>query len=155
MIWSRRNRIRRFFFDVEISRVGHCWVWTAATDRDGYGHIAVNGEQSQAHRVAWELANGPIPDGLCVLHTCDNPPCVNPAHLWIGTRADNTADMMAKGRHLSHVGTNHPSAKLNDQAVRDIRASASLSCAEVAAKHGVSERTVHRIWRGETWKHVK
>lgn len=77
-----------------------CWVWTAATTRIGYGVFAVSRKRKnvRAHRFAWELTHGPIPDGLCVCHACDNPPCVRPDHLWLGTSEDNTADRHRKGR---------------------------------------------------------
>ena len=92
-------------FEAKVNRVatpGGCHLWTAGA-RHGYGDIAVRGKHIKAHRMAWEIANGPIPDGLWVLHDCpagDNPSCCNPAHLWLGTHADNMADMAAKGRYV-------------------------------------------------------
>lgn len=86
----------------KVDRTGDCWVWTAKTRSSfGYGMIRVGGTPGRlvsAHRVAWELTNGPIPDGLWVLHGCDNPPCCNPAHLHLGTRADNMREMSERGR---------------------------------------------------------
>ncbi len=78
-----------------------CWLWTGARRRDGYGTIWFNGRPEAVHRVAWMLSNGPIPDGLFVCHTCDNPPCCRPSHLFLGTPADNTRDSVTKGRHVN------------------------------------------------------
>lgn len=116
-----------------------CWVWTGFRDRKGYGQIALDGRRGvhgYTHRVAWELHNGPIPDGLWVLHRCDNPPCCNPAHLFLGTAADNNRDMAAKGRH---VGT----TKLTSRQVVEIVCNRGvLSQTQLAKVYGVSNATV-------------
>jgi hypothetical protein len=154
-------------FWAAVDKTDTCWLWTGCTIGNGYGRISRNGESVRAHRAAWELRCGPIPDGLQVLHTCDNPACVRNddagwyevngvrhprlGHLWLGTDADNKADMIAKGRnaqgerHGMHMhpecrpcgdrsgvrthpekivrGVDHPAAKLTWEAVREIRAS--------------------------------
>lgn len=132
-----------------------CWGWTGHTSC-GYGVITVPGGQMKAHRFSYELHNGPIPKGLHVLHRCDCPPCCNPAHLFLGTQADNVADMMAKDRYsidTGHPGIKHAMAKLNDDAVRIIRA-APGPARIMAARFGVSESTIWMIRRGHIWKHV-
>jgi hypothetical protein len=94
----------RFWSRVRRSDDGACWDWLGAVMGKGYGVLKKPGERLNvsAHRAAYELANGPIPDRMHVLHRCDRPRCCNPAHLFIGTNADNVADMMAKGRHWAH-----------------------------------------------------
>lgn len=96
-----------------------CWVWSGQTHK-GYGRIKVNGKKCLAHRVAWELINGEIPDNMCVCHKCDNPPCCNPAHLFLGTKADNNRDKTEKGRAAK--GENFKMAKLTDAQVHELRA---------------------------------
>lgn len=93
-------------FWAKVDRSGDCWVWTAYRNRNGYGQFWFNRSLHLAHRVSWILTNGSIPDGLCVLHQCDNPPCVNPAHLWVGTQVENIADRDAKGRQ-NHAAKTH------------------------------------------------
>jgi hypothetical protein len=94
-----------------VDRSGDCWLWTGARHPFGYGMVVL-GRRWYAHRLAWTLSNGPIPAGMCVLHRCDNPPCVNPTHLFLGTFRDNTADMHAKGRGI--VGDQHPARTRGD-----------------------------------------
>jgi hypothetical protein len=92
-------QVSRFFQSVD-NRGGPdvCHMWTTATDQDGYGEFFIRGKANRAHRLSWALLNGPIPNGMCICHTCDNPPCVNPKHLFLGTNLDNIADKVAKGR---------------------------------------------------------
>ena len=91
--------ILRFMSKIRIDE--RCWEWQGACDESGYGEIRMRPGKSKAHRVSYLLFKGAIPDGWCVLHHCDNPPCVNPRHLFLGTKQDNVIDMMNKGRHAS------------------------------------------------------
>lgn len=145
-----------------------CWYWTASRSRKGYGSFRFYGKTSQAHRVAWILTKGNIPDGLCVLHRCDTPSCVNPRHLFLGTFSDNTADMISKNRHgcghgsILHTarvsrGEKHFRAKLTEADVRDIckkYASGNTTQRKLAAFYGIDHAGIHRIIHGEKWKHV-
>lgn len=88
----------RFSAKVSPEPMSGCWLWTGSFRRDGYGSLSIDGVTHAAHRVSWWLSKGEIHDGLCVLHRCDNRACVNPDHLWLGTKRDNTNDMLRKGR---------------------------------------------------------
>jgi hypothetical protein len=90
-------------FNVESTEPGECWEFLGTRDKDGYGRLAVDGRKTRAHRVAWVVYRGEIPEGLHVLHTCDVPACVNPEHLFLGTHADNMHDRDAKGRAVVPV----------------------------------------------------
>jgi len=105
----KTNLCDRFWPNVE-KRPSGCWFWTGARKHTGYGQIWVVNSAKTAHRISWILHNGPIPTGLCVLHKCDNPPCVNPDHLFLGTRADNNLDCVAKGRNV--IGPFHEAGRL-------------------------------------------
>ena len=148
------------FSDVRFQRkvqiTDSCWLWTGCLKkRDGYGWVGRNKKQMGAHRYAWILINGPIPDGLCVLHKCDNPPCVNPDHLFLGTQVDNIRDMQSKGRQAcNHLGQANPNAKLSVADVHTVR----LLCAHgvkqsvVARLFGVKEGCISKIMLNRTWK---
>lgn len=144
-----------FWPHVDSSRgAGFCWPWIGQRTDRGYGVVERGSKRrgdrmrARAHRVAWHLTNGPIPDELDVLHRCDNPPCCNPAHLFIGTDADNSADMVEKGRQLA--GARNPRAKITPVEVAAIRSS-PLSQTALAHLYGLGQSQVGRIRRGERW----
>ena len=133
-----------------------CWEWTAGRSRAGYGRFKVERKQTPAHRHSYEHFVGPIPEGLCVLHKCDNPPCCNPAHLFLGTLLDNNKDRHAKGRTSRasrSQGEKHGLSKLTEAAVRAIRADSRIH-REIAADYGVDRSAVSQVMRRETWGHV-
>ncbi len=136
-----------------------CVIWIGATGMGGYGRINVNGKLVSAHRFAWEQSNGPIPEGegyhgTCVLHTCDNPSCVNPEHLFLGTNQDNQDDMIAKSRDVNLKGEDHSLSKLTEADVIAIRADTRLQ-KEIAADYGVGQTQIGRIKRRKSWKHIE
>jgi hypothetical protein len=124
-----------------------CLLWCGLKDHAGYGRFKFGGRSLRAHRVAWSVDNGSIPDGLCVLHKCDNPACVNVDHLFLGTDKDNAADRAAKGRNAI------PRNKLPIAQVTEIFLD-SRPLAEVGKTHGISRRAVSQIKNGHTWKNV-
>ena len=130
-----------------------CIVWTGARIPAGYGSLSFRRKSQLTHRLAYELAHGPIPDGLCVLHRCDNRPCLNPDHLFLGTKGDNARDMTAKGRHPRQHGEAHSQARLTEAAVLAIRADTRVMRL-IAADLGVSERTVWDAKNRRTWTHL-
>lgn len=131
-----------------------CLLWPASISDTGYGSWVVDGKTRNAHRVAYEKAFGPIPDGLSVLHRCDVRACCNPDHLFLGTQADNMADASAKGR-MSRGEARH-NARLTESAVRAIRQSraAGVSSLVLAREFGVSPRTIRDVGNRHTWKHL-
>jgi len=116
----RLNDSNSFLSKVKKAGITECWEWLGGKHRIGYGNFYINCTKYQAHRYAWILENGKIPDGLCVLHKCDNRGCCNPAHLFLGTQKDNIADMVAKGRHRG-ASNNKNNAKINSEKARIIR----------------------------------
>lgn len=134
---------------------GACRAWTAGRDDNGYGRFySPHTKERLAHRAAYEDAHGPIPAGLDVCHTCDNPPCILNAHLFLGTHADNMADRDAKGRVAR--GETSGTSKLNEAEVRSIRrlVQKGLTRTEIAAQVGVSRAAVSMIASGKRWRHV-
>lgn len=166
---GRRVDIAEFSKRVRWAEGDACWEWTGSRRKrsDGslsYGTFSLGkrGRTSRnvrAHRLAWMLMHGPIPDGQQVCHSCDNVACVRPDHLFLGTQAENMADMRAKGRahfHRFPDGTKHPNAKLREVDVLSIRRlrAKGLSLAKLGERFDLNPSTVHDIVRGKTWKHV-
>ena len=145
----------RFWNKVVVVNVGECWTWTASCSRDGYGKFGLHCRTVATHRIAYELCIGPIPDGICVLHHCDNRLCVNPAHLFLGTRTDNSNDRDKKGRQAR--GETSGQAKLSDAHAIEIRiayATRSYTQAELGRMYGVCGSAINQIVHRKQWKHV-
>jgi len=180
---AEKELAKRFWPKVDRRGPDECWPWMAYRDRNGYGRISVGGRAGRtelAHRLAWTLANGPIPASLCVLHRCDNPSCVRPEHLFLGTQHENLLDMVAKRRHVNarhpellargerHGSWTHPErlrrgsmcaqAKLKEDDVLFIREryrEGGISTRQLARAFGVSQPAIRAVLRRETWRHVR
>ena len=158
----------RFWSKVTRSSASDCWEWRANKNNKGYGLFRPGGLAGKrlAHRLAFEDLNGPIPNGALVCHKCDNPKCVNPNHLFLGTHKDNTADMIAKGRRVigfdpnnkppHKQGSAHGNAKLTEAVVLDFYRQMALGkpVRQLARETGVDRRTLGRIRDKKSWKHV-
>lgn len=167
----RRPLIDRFW--EKVNKTDGCWLWIGSTTTHGYGVIGTGtGKAAEyAHRLSYEWAHGPIPDGLFVCHRCDTPSCVNPQHLFLGTQSDNMRDAAKKGRtaagarsgahtHPESVvrGEQLPQSKLTEHDVRAIRSRytiEAISQRALARQYGVSHMIIRRILAGELWKHVR
>ena len=141
----------RFWSKVDRKDPAECWEWQAGKFSQGYGQFSVGAKNKLAHRVSYELAHGPIPEGLVVRHKCDNPCCVNPDHLELGTHENNMDDRASRGRGAK--GEAQGGAKLTEDVVRAIRLDGRLQV-EIAASYGISQITVSRIKRRSSWSHI-
>jgi hypothetical protein len=148
-------------FWAKVDKTSSCWLWVGQINQDGYGKIKIAGKTKTAHRVSWEFKFGPIPNGICVLHTCDIRACVNPTHLWLGTTQDNTRDMITKGRyrnpHCGPKGEASRLAKLTNIQVMDIRnryRCGKVTQRSLAIEFKVHEDTIRRIVNRKLWKHL-
>jgi hypothetical protein len=151
------ERVRERFLDkVEVAPSG-CWMWTAATNDHGYGQLYYEGRPQKAHRIAWRLFRGLIPDALFVLHSCDTPGCVNVEHLFLGDAYDNHKDMTRKGRARVGVGSRHGMSKLTEPRVRAVLLllADGVGVSQIATCLGVSMQAICRVRDGESWKHVE
>lgn len=153
---NRRSKPSDFWKRVQIKGQDECWEWQGQLmDNRPYGKVKYHQQHWSAHRLAYTLANGEIPEGMNVCHACDNPKCCNPSHLWLGTHADNNKDRTAKGR--SAKGESHRSAKLTPSAVTEIRekyASGQYSQEALSKIYGIAQTGIGYIVRRKHWKHV-
>lgn len=143
-----------FWSNVDKSHADGCWLWTGCMARSGYGRIHINRRDFRAHRVAYEKAVGPIPEGLILLHSCDNRRCVNPAHLIPGTRLENNQDRDAKGR--AAAGKRNGRSKLTESEIAEIRSAhaSGQSMRSIGKRFNVSGNNVAKICDGRTWRTV-
>ena len=150
-------------FESKVKKTETCWIWMAGISKDGYGRFRFGKSKARAHRVSYLIYKGNIPPGMLIMHSCDNPKCVNPEHLSIGTTKDNTDDMYNKGRgpdfcaavksRRSYKGENHPIAKLSEtQAKIIIKDTRTHSV--IAKDYGVTRATISHLKRGLTWLHL-
>ncbi|MCK5341972.1 MAG: HNH endonuclease [Candidatus Heimdallarchaeota archaeon] len=146
-----QKALDRFWEKVNIKGPDECWDWIAKHKVGRYGRFHLNNKDEMAHRFSWVIHNGQIPEEMDVLHHCDNPSCVNPAHLFLGTHQDNMRDALRKGR--LQVGETCHRSKLTEKQVLEIRSS-SESPIILAKRHGICDRNIHYIKNRETWKHI-
>ena len=147
-------------FERHIDKTGECWNWTGRLTGKGYGTLGLGGrgaKQKLVHRLSYEIHKGPIPDGMVVMHKCDNPRCVNPDHLDAGTQSQNIKDAFSRGRKLMPTkkarGEECGASKLMEADVLNIRES-KLSFSKLAAAYGVNKSTIERIKYRKTWRHI-
>ena len=165
---ERQPLADRFWSKVQRGQGDACWPWMASRHKTGYGGFMFGGRCTKAHRLAWELTNGPIPYGLNVCHHCDNPPCVNPAHLFLGTDADNNADKWNKGRGRTVIGRwrqLHPPrgetngrAKLTSEQVTEIKsryAAGGVTQEQLWTEYSISRAQLQRILHGKAWHTIE
>ena len=150
----RKKAFARFWSNVKIGDFSECWEYQASKDNYGYGTAKYAGRLMLTHRIMWSLCFGEIPPKMCVLHKCDNPPCVNPYHLFLGTRADNIRDKVAKNRQAK--GGKIHRTKLNTSQVIEIRElhKKSYPMCRIAKLFDVSSTAISYVIKGKTWKYV-
>ncbi len=148
---SLKNRL---LAKIETDTETGCWNWTAAKTTAGYGQIRFEGRLNYAHRASFEIHREPIPIGMFVCHRCDNRACINPAHLFLGTGAENIADMVAKGRNVVLRGIHQNGAKLTESDVMAIRSADGVTQQKLASQFGVSQSLIWCIRSGRNWTHL-
>lgn len=164
-LYARKNQDRkapdhlaaRLANGLDAAHEGECWVWTRTKNNHGYGTLRVNGRHMYCHRLAYELGKGPITSGLHVLHSCDNPACINPAHLELGTQSKNMTDCHARGRSRipspRKKGESNGAAKLTGKDVQKIKATLAKGMSQrlIASQFGVSQSLISKIKVGALW----
>lgn len=150
---AERTKISNFYDKIPHRPAQGCWEWQGNLDKDGYGLFRFRTIAWRAHRFSWKHVNGDIPQGIHVLHRCDNRSCVNPEHLFLGTHQDNMADKINKNRSKAPRGSNHFKAKLTEEAVKNIR-NDTRTPKEIASDYGVSNTNVCAIKKRKIWRHV-
>jgi hypothetical protein len=146
----------RFWAKVNKDTGTDCYEWIGSLNYKGYGYLTVDGKRMAAHRFSYLLNVGYIPFKMCILHSCDNPKCVNFDHLSVGTNADNIRDKVTKNRQYRPVGEKHPRSKLTENQVRDIKNKINLGIKQIyiAKEYKVNEATISDIKIGRSWSHV-
>lgn len=144
--------MREYFFS-RVTKGDGCWLWGGGISRRGYGLAKLNNIRHSAHRLSVVLHGGTVPVDKIVCHTCDNPRCVNPSHLYVGTTKQNAYDRTVRGRGRTAIGPDSPSAKLTVAQVLESRFSTARHT-ELAAKFGVSPSTIRKLRSGKSWRHV-
>jgi len=153
----RKTLKQRLLDNVRVDEQTGCWDWLKFKDRNKYGHIKVLGKSELVHRVAYQTLVGDIPSGMFVCHRCDNPSCLNPEHLFVGTNQDNIDDKVAKNRQSKigqQKGSKHSLAKLTEKDIVDIRIS-TLSQNKLALLYGMTQSSISQIQNKITWSHVQ
>lgn len=140
-------------FWMKVNKTDGCWLWMGGKDGDGYGGFWLEGKPISAHRYSYQLNIGPIPEGLLVLHTCDQPACVNPAHFFLGTKKDNAIDREQKGRSRDSRGEKQGAAKLTEVKVRQIFQDSKngMSQKKIADKHAIHPSSVSKVLLKQVW----
>jgi hypothetical protein len=147
--------IKRFWS--KVNKLNDCWEWTGSLNEWGYGRFYFAAKEWRAHRFSWLLHFGPIPIDQLVLHTCDNPKCINPNHLFLGSHIDNMRDKIRKKRYKSQTGDKNFAAKLSEQDVLNIRyqyISSKISQYKLAEHYGVTRSTISAILTRRSWQHI-
>lgn len=151
---SPNDRVKRrkiALMEIDIDKSGSCWEWTGRRNKSGYGLTAIRGGSELAHRAYWQLIVGKVPDGMYLLHSCDNKKCVNPAHLRVGTHAENMAEAKERNRMRPMRGDANGMAKISYEIAEEIRKDTSSSNVSLGKKYGVSDVVVSNVRLGKTW----